>query len=552
MNVFGTGVAGFQGDGGAPENAEFNQPTAVAYTGYNGDFLVADSGNYRVRAMDLYRHVITTIAGNGTPSWSGDGGQATAAQLGNPYAVAFDGAGNEYVADDQNAAIRKISPAGVITTVVGTGIAGFAGDGGPAASAQLNDPRGVAVDASGDIAISDTGNQRIRWVDHMTGVITTIAGTGNSSYNGDGSPGSSFDVNFPEGLVIGPDQDVYVADTGNNRIRKIVVGGGITTAAGAGVAGFLGDGGQATLAELNGPRGVTFDSEGNLYISDSLNNRVRRVDHVTATIGTFAGDGVAGHAGDGRSATAGELNFPFGIVFDAAGDLFIADTKNQRIRMVGPSGHLSTVLGLCAKGGGFSGDAGPAAVAQVNFPFGLGVDVSGDVYVADVNNNRVREVITPTGLDRFTCPAAPVAAPPARGASQSNARLPGPRLSTTPNFRGRSVPVTRPLAVNQRPIRSATVQPAELTPVQLHTAAQPRARSADGSRAHPASSRTEQLTLEARDHRSSVLGPSTFQVRAGPAILAITAIIALMLIEGLWRKRRRSRVKRTAGPPAEG
>jgi sugar lactone lactonase YvrE len=425
--VAGMGVAGFSGDNGPATSAELNGPSDV-FTADGVLLWVADSGNFRVRKINFNAAgTITSIAGNGTPSLSGDGGPATLAQLGNPYAVAVDSAGNLFIADNQNAVIRKVDPTGTITTIAGNGVAGFSGDGGSATTAELKDPRGVAVASNGDVYISDTGNQRVRKVDHSTGVISTVVGNGVASFAGDGGLATLAELNFPRAVAVDTTGNLYIADTANNRVRMVNPSGTITTFAGTGTAGYSGDGGPATAANMNQPRGLAIDASSNVYIGDTGSNRVRRVDHASGNITTVAGNGKAGLTGDGHAATSAELNFPFGLALDAAGYLYIADANNQRIRVVDTRGNIDSVVGTCGGVAGFSGDGGPASAAHVNFPYGVAVDGFGDLFIADVDNNRVRGATGLVGLRGSACPG-PAGSAGSRSTNPSGSSPPPPRI----------------------------------------------------------------------------------------------------------------------------
>ncbi len=326
---------------------------------------------------------ITTIAGTGNPGYSGDGGQATSAELNYPEGVAVDTAGNVYVGDDDNNAIRRISN-GIVTTIAGTGAAGYSGDGGQATSAQLRRPNGVAVDGSGDVYVADTYNHVIRKI--ANGVITTIAGTGAPGYSGDGGQATSAELDYPYGVAVDGSGNVYIADYLNNRIRK-VANGIISTIAGNGTPGYSGDGGQATSAQLRNPFDVAVDNSENVYIADTGNNVIRRVGN--GIISTVAGTGTAGFSGDGGPATAAQLNLPEYVALDSAGNLYISDTGNHRIRKVA-NGVISTLAGTGTLG--FSGDGGPASAAQLYYPTGAAVDGQGSLYLADEYNQRLRKI----------------------------------------------------------------------------------------------------------------------------------------------------------------
>ena len=278
--------------------------------------------------------VISTVAGSGTLGFGGDGGPATAAQLALPSGVALDGAGNLYIADWANHRIRKVDAAGVISTVAGDGTRGYGGDGGPAVAAQLRYPEGVAVDGSGNLYIADSSNHRIRKVD-AAGVITTVAGDGTEGFGGDGGPAVAAQLDFPQGVALDGAGNLYIADTYNHRIRKVDAAGVISTVAGDGTEGYGGDGVPAVAALLNRPGGVAVDGSGNLYIADSGNDRIRKVD-AAGVITTVAGDGTEGFGGDGGPAVAAQLDHPTGVALDDAGNLYIADYDNHRIRRLTP------------------------------------------------------------------------------------------------------------------------------------------------------------------------------------------------------------------------
>ncbi len=337
---------------------------------------------------------ISTVAGNGTQGYSGDGGAATSAELWDPYDVAVDSRGDIYIADTFNERIRKVTVStGVITTVAGsTRTAGYSGDGGPATSAELDWPMGVAVDASGNIYIADYYNQCIRKVTASTGIITTVAGDGTQGYSGDGGAATSAKLNLPTGVAVDSSGNIYIADWYNYRIRKVTVSTGIiTTVAGDGTGGYSGDGGAATSAELYYPSSVALDASGNIYIADADNYRVRKVTASTGIITTVAGDGTAGYSGDGGAATSAELDYPYGVALDASGNLYITDVLNERIREVtAATGIITTVAGDGTQG--YSGDGGLATSAELHSPMGVALDLNNNIYFPDIINERIRAV----------------------------------------------------------------------------------------------------------------------------------------------------------------
>ena len=335
----------------------------------------------------LSAQIIGTIAGNGTWGFSGDGGQATAAQLFEPYGVAVDGSGNVFIADPGNNRIRKVNTIGIITTIAGNGAAGYLSDGGQATAAELNFPTGIAVDGSGNVFIADQNNNRIRKV-NATGIITTFAGNGTSSFSGDGGQATAAALNGPTGVTVDRNGNVYIADWSNARVRKVNTSGIISTYAGNGGSGYSGDGGQATAAELY-PHGLATDSSNNVYIADYNNHAVRKV-NTSGVISTFAGNGLPAYSGDGGQATAAQLYYPNGVAIDGNGNVYIADQDNNRIRKVNASGIITTFAGNGTFG--YSGDGGQATAAEFWNPFGVAADGCGNLYIADHGNFVIRSV----------------------------------------------------------------------------------------------------------------------------------------------------------------
>lgn len=340
-------------------------------------------------------YTISTFAGNYTDGagFSGDGELPTNARLDVPIAVALDSKHNLYIADAGNDRVREVSN-NKINTIAGVGTYGYAGDGAQATLAELKAPYGVAVDSAGNIYISDLLNQVVRVV-NAKGVINTYAGNNCCyGYFADGVPATSTSINQPVGLAVDSAGNLYIADSQDNRVRTVSPAGIINSAAG-GYSGWSdngGDGGPAVPSDLNVPLGVAVDGLGNLYIADSEDNRVRKVTPA-GIITTVAGTGVAGSYGDGGPAYVAQLNRPWAVAADAVGDIYIADYNNSRIRMVNTAGIITTIAG--GAGPGYTGDGGPATLAMLNFPTGLALDTNGNLYVADSSNNVIR-LLTPT------------------------------------------------------------------------------------------------------------------------------------------------------------
>lgn len=333
--IAGNGVSQYIGDGWPGTSYSLATPNGLCIAG-NGDVYECDYGLPRIRRVNKYDSLFT-VAGIGTNGFAGDGGPATAATFGNPTGVAFDVAGNLYVCEEHNNRIRKISKAtGLISTVCGSGGGGYGGDGGPALSADMEGPAGLSVDKLGNIYIADKGNCRIRMVDHSTGVISTIAGTGTCGYDGDGGAATSAKLSYPKSVYADTLGNLYIADFGNNRVRKVNLGTGtITTVAGTGTPALSGDGGPATSAALQQPNSVFLSKKGNLYISDFGNNVIRMVTP-GGTIYTVAGSGMYGYSGDGGWATVATFLGPLAVCTDDSEYLYIADGGNSAIRKVTP------------------------------------------------------------------------------------------------------------------------------------------------------------------------------------------------------------------------
>jgi sugar lactone lactonase YvrE len=326
----GNGTAGFSGDGGAAISAELDQPVGSTMDSA-GNLYFADSNNNRIRKVTP-GGVISTYAGNGTAGFSGDGGEATSAELSGPLGIAFDNAGNLYIAESGNERVRKVTPLGIISTIAGNGTAGYNGDGIAATSAELNNPNGIVVDKSGNVYIGDYFNNRVREV-NTAGVISTVTGTGTGGYSGDGGLAINAEVYWPAGVALDSSGNLYIADDNNSRVREVNPAGIISTFAGTGYGGYNGDGISATTAELYAPDRVATDSAGNVYISEYGNNRIRKV-NTSGIISTVAGTGTPGFSGDGGLATSAEIDTPRGITVDEGGNLYISDADNNRIRKV--------------------------------------------------------------------------------------------------------------------------------------------------------------------------------------------------------------------------
>ena len=446
-----TATSGYSGDGGPATAARLNSPSDVI-ADTSGNLFIADWQNHVVRKINT-AGIISTVVGDGYLGALGNGGPATACELGSPFKLNLDKLGNLYIAETDSELICKVDPAGIITIIAGTNTfqRGLDGDGGPATACTMTQPGGIASDTSGNVYFSDTYNGRIRVINKATGIISNFAGTGSFNFAGDGGPAAAAEFTFPFGifhdvtgnLIIcdGPDNllrqinatgtistiagrcgrytdgyaavnaeictpaniatdlsgNVFIADYDNHRIQEINASTGvISTVAGNGIPGYgsamLGDGGPATNAHLYFPNSMTLDNAGNMYVIDNGNNRIRKV-NTAGIINTIAGNDTAGYNGDNRPATSAFLLGPVGIAADTSGNIYIADQFNSRIRKVNAAGIITTLAGTGSTT--FSGDGGPATNAKINNPAGVAADYNGNIFIADGSNYRVRKVHTP-------------------------------------------------------------------------------------------------------------------------------------------------------------
>ncbi len=376
QTVAGGGSRGYAGDNGPATAAELNQPNDIAFDSA-GDLFIADSTNHVIREVNAVTHVITTVAGDGGTDSSGDNGPATAAAVATPTAIAVDSAGDLFIAEGFFNVIREVNAVSqVITTIAGTGAYGYGGDNGPATAAVLDGPFDIALDSAGDLFIADSANNRIREINAVNQVITTVAGTGSPGYSGNNGPATAATLHAPESIALDSGGDLFIADTSNHVIREVnAVNQMITTVAGNGSednTGFAGNGGKATAAALGYPTGLAVDSAGDLFIADTFNNVIREVNAGSQVITTIAGTGSQNYAGNNGPATAAGLDEPSGLALDSAGDLFIADQSNNAIREVTPGSGVNVLqatptLSVTDASGTYNGSAFTAtdAVAGV-------------------------------------------------------------------------------------------------------------------------------------------------------------------------------------------
>ena len=437
--VAGNGTAGYSGDGGPATVAELNNPTGITFDAF-GNMYVADNQNFRIRKINT-AGIISTVVSSGY-GYSGNGGPATAAKLSQPHGIAFDLSGNLYIADTYNACIRKVNTAGIISTIAGNDTSGYKGDGGLATAAELSEPVGIAFDAAGNLYIADAF--RIRKV-NTAGIINTVVGNGSQGYSGDGGLATAAQLNYPGGIAFDVSGNMYITDGFNACVRMINTAGIINTVAGNGIQGYTGDGGIATAAEIgNLFSGLSFDVSGNLYVADGINNVIRKISTnniITTAVGSIgngvtqpslelygpagltfdkagnmyiteiscprvrkvttagiisiiAGNGIVGFSGDGGAATAAKIQNTRGVVVDNFGNIYIADNGNNVVRKINPLGIITTIAGNSNSFQGFSGDGGPATAAELAGPTGIAFDALGNLYISDGFNNRIRKVNT--------------------------------------------------------------------------------------------------------------------------------------------------------------
>ena len=385
VNTYAGNDAIFADAGQAATSAHLVQPTNVVVD-RAGNVYIAASGLSMVLKVAT-NGVVSIFAGNGLSSGTGDGGPAVGASLLYPSGLAFDSQGNLYIADTNNSNVRKVDNKGIITTVAGdSGTGGFSGDGGLATQALLANPTAIAFDSHGNLYIADTGNQRVRMV-NTSGIISTIAGTGAMAYSGDNGPAAQAALSLPAGLALDALDNLYIADQNNWRIRKISKGV-ITTVAGSGW-GYGGDNGPAIQAKLKATSGVAVDSLGNVYVADSGNQRIRRID-ANGVITTIAGTGMAGFGGDGGAATLAQFSSPNALALDSTGAVLVADVDNNRIRRVVPGGLVTTIAGTITS----IGDSGASTQARLVSTRAVALDAAANLFIADSGMNRIRKVTT--------------------------------------------------------------------------------------------------------------------------------------------------------------
>lgn len=332
--VAGTGEKGYAGDSKAATSALLNNPFDVALDA-DGNLYFSDTFNHCVRRVDARTRIITTVAGNGKKGYAGDGSQARDASLNEPYGIELDRDGNLYIVDRLNYCIRRVAKDGKIETIAGTGKSGYSGDGGPGKQAMFKEPNGLCLDGKGKLYVADVADQRVRVLDLASGKIETICGDGKKQQAGDGGPIKQASLFGPRAVAIGPDGNLYICEREGNAIRKVdFKSDKITRVAGTGKKGYTGDGSAALEATFNGPKEIDIDRQGNIFVVDTENQAIRRIDAKSGKISTIAGSGKLGNTGDEGPATKATLGRPHGVVAGPDGSVYIGDTQSHKIRVV--------------------------------------------------------------------------------------------------------------------------------------------------------------------------------------------------------------------------
>jgi DNA-binding beta-propeller fold protein YncE len=340
FTIVGTGEAGYTGDGDLARRAGLNQPFDVVLD-RQGNLYFSEAHNHCVRRVECSSGLIITVAGTGKEGYSGDGGLALQAQLNSPYGIALDPANNLYIVDRLNACVRMVeATTGIIRTIAGTGQPGYSGDGGPALQAQLQEPNDIVLDGQGRAFIADVRDHRVRLVDLTSGVISTYAGIGEAGAGGDGGPASRATLLGPRALAFNSTGDLYICLRNDHKVRKVDKRTGIIRAiAGTGEQGYSGDRGPALQATFNGPKEIAIDGQDNIFLVDTENHCIRRIEAASGLVTTVAGTGQAGGHGDGGPATAARLKRPHGACVDEDGNVYVGDSENHRVRFVAVNGE---------------------------------------------------------------------------------------------------------------------------------------------------------------------------------------------------------------------
>jgi DNA-binding beta-propeller fold protein YncE len=349
------------------------------------------------KRMPIQSWIITTAVGTGEKGYAGDGGPGTRAQLNGPFDVGFDTADNLYFSDTFNHCIRRVDArTNVITTLAGCGEPGYSGDGGPAISARFNEPYGIVVDKSGNVYVADRHNHCVRRIDAPAGIVTTFAGNGSSGFSGDDGPAARAGMVEPNGLALDPLQTrLFIADVADHRVRVVdLASETIWTFAGTGEAEHSGDGGPATKAGIYGARAVKVAASGTVYVLERQGSTLRAVDPLTGIIATIAGTGVRSYAGDNGPALTATFDAPKELAIDVEGNLLIVDTENHVIRRIDIRSRIVTTIAGNGRQGG-QGDGGPATAASLDRPHGAAIAPDGSIYIGDTNNHRIRRVARP-------------------------------------------------------------------------------------------------------------------------------------------------------------